>query len=108
MDTATSKPLINLGLGDPTVFGLHPPPEVAITAMQDVLVSGAGNGYVAGTGDKPAREAVARYHNRWDRVQYDADDVTLVSFGLLLDPRQGKANQLMMRHCSGAWCISWP
>jgi tyrosine aminotransferase len=77
--TTSTKPLINLGLGDPTVFGLHPAPEVSITAVQEALVSGAANGYVPGTGDKAACAAVARYHSKWDGVDYSGDDVTLVS-----------------------------
>jgi tyrosine aminotransferase len=77
--TSSEKPLINLGLGDPTVFGLHPPSAASISAVQEALLSGFANGYVVGTGDKPACQAVARYHSRWDGVTYNAEDVTLVS-----------------------------
>jgi len=77
--TSSTKPLINLGLGDPTVFGLHNPSEACIGAVQEALLSGSANGYVAGTGDKPACAAVARYHSKWDGVKYEAEDVTLVS-----------------------------
>ncbi|GHJ88241.1 hypothetical protein NliqN6_4643 [Naganishia liquefaciens] len=75
--TKSDKPLINLGLGDPTVFGLHDPPKVAIEAMQDALIGGNANGYVPGTGLKEACQAVADYHKRWDGVDYAAEDVTL-------------------------------
>ena len=75
----SDKSLINLGLGDPTVFGLHDPPKVALEAMQDALMSGNANGYVPGTGLKEACQAVADYHKRWDGVEYTAEDVTLVS-----------------------------
>jgi tyrosine aminotransferase len=76
--TKSDKPLINLGLGDPTVFGLHDPPKVALEAMQDALLSGHANGYVPGTGLKEACQAVADYHKRWDGVDYSAEDITLV------------------------------
>ena len=79
--TKSDKPLINLGLGDPTVFGLHDPPKVAIEAMQDALIGGNANGYLPGTGLKEACQAVADYHKRWDGVDYAAEDVTLVSSG---------------------------
>jgi aspartate/methionine/tyrosine aminotransferase len=78
-NTQTDKALINLGLGDPTVFGLHDPPKVALEAMQDALMSGSANGYVPGTGLREACQAVADYHKRWDQVEYVAEDVTLVS-----------------------------
>ncbi|KAJ9106160.1 hypothetical protein QFC21_001303 [Naganishia friedmannii] len=76
-NTQTDKALINLGLGDPTVFGLHDPPKVALEAMQDALMSGSANGYVPGTGLREACQAVADYHKRWDQVEYVAEDVTL-------------------------------
>ena len=77
--TSSTKSLINLGLGDPTVFGLHTPSEASISAVQEALLSGSANGYVPGTGDKAACAAVARYHSKWDKVEYQAEDVTLVS-----------------------------
>lgn len=77
--TSSTKPLINLGLGDPTVFNLHPPSEASISAVQEALLSGGANGYVPGTGDRAACAAVARYHQKWDGVSYQAEDVTLVS-----------------------------
>lgn len=46
--------------------------------MQEALMSGSANGYVPGTGLREACQAVADYHRRWDRVDYVADDVTLV------------------------------
>ena len=76
---STLKPVINLGLGDPTHYPLHPPPTVATTVLRDVLESEMHNGYVPGVGTLEARRAVAEYHKRWDGVQYGVDDIVLVS-----------------------------
>ncbi len=73
------KPLINLGLGDPTVFGLHSPPPASTEGIQEALMGGKDNGYVPGSGTKHACDAVAAYHKKWDGVDYNGDDVTLVS-----------------------------
>lgn len=75
----TSKAIINLGLGDPTHYPLHPPPPAAVSATRAALESGRANGYVLGVGSLPAREAVSRYHAKWDRVHYEADNIFLVS-----------------------------
>lgn len=72
-----NRPLINLGLGDPTIFGLHPASPIAIEAMHEALDSGKGNGYTNGPGSAEARAAVAEYHERWDGVMYGVDDITL-------------------------------
>lgn len=74
-----SKPLINLGMGDPTAYQLQAPPAVAVSALRESIEGGMANGYVPGAGDKTALEAVARYHRRWDGVDYKGQDITLVS-----------------------------
>lgn len=74
----TAKPLINLGLGDPTHYPLHPSPAEASTAIAEAA-SGRSNGYVEGVGTVKARQAVADYHKKWDRVEYNAKDIVLVS-----------------------------
>ncbi|KAI9635759.1 pyridoxal phosphate-dependent transferase [Dioszegia hungarica] len=73
----TTKAPINLGLGDPTSYPLHPPPPTTSAAIITAVSGERSNGYVPGAGTTTARQAVADYHERWDRVQYDADDITL-------------------------------
>lgn len=80
----TSQNIINLGLGDPTHYKLHPPPPAVISATRDALEAGNSNGYVAGVGSLSARQALVDYHQRWDRVKYAVDDMVLVSLGSLL------------------------
>lgn len=75
----TQQPLINLGLGDPTHYSLHPPPPNAIAAVNKALESGCANGYLNGVGSVEARQAVATYHERWDGVHYGVDNIVLVS-----------------------------
>ncbi|KAM0792963.1 hypothetical protein ACM66B_002721 [Microbotryomycetes sp. NB124-2] len=55
------KPLINLGLGDPSTFGNLLPPAQAIAAIQDSLHSGKANGYPESVGYADARQAIAAY-----------------------------------------------
>ena len=40
-----AKPLINLGLGDPSVYGNFPPPVEALTAIEESVRSGKADGY---------------------------------------------------------------
>ncbi|RXK37135.1 tyrosine aminotransferase [Tremella mesenterica] len=65
-----TRSLINLGLGDPTHYPLHPPPEGAIDAITRALKSGKANGYLPGAGSLQARSAVVDYHERWDGVTH--------------------------------------
>ncbi|RSH95405.1 hypothetical protein EHS25_000492 [Saitozyma podzolica] len=74
---STTKTLINLGLGDPTHYPLHPPPPASITATREALDGQRHNGYVPGVGTSAARKAVADYHQRWDSVQYHEDSIVL-------------------------------
>jgi tyrosine aminotransferase len=39
------KPLINLGLGDPSVYGNFPPPSVALDAIEAAVRWGKADGY---------------------------------------------------------------
>ncbi|WRT68906.1 tyrosine aminotransferase [Kwoniella shivajii] len=74
---STSKVPINLGLGDPTHYPLHPPPAAAIAAVECAVSGGRANGYLNGVGSMEARQAVVDYHKRWDGVDYDASDIVL-------------------------------
>ncbi|WVQ81543.1 tyrosine aminotransferase [Cryptococcus sp. DSM 104549] len=104
---ATSKPLINLGLGDPTHYPLHPPPAAAVTAVGQALGSGRANGYVNGVGSVEARRAVADYHLRWDGVEYGVENIVLTHgvgqaldlvFSVMLPPStMERANILLPR-----------
>ncbi|KAK4687061.1 tyrosine aminotransferase, partial [Tremellales sp. Uapishka_1] len=73
----TSKAIVNLGLGDPTFYPLHPPSEATVVATRKALDSERANGYVAGVGTLEARAAVADYHKRWDGVDYKTDHIVL-------------------------------
>ena len=76
---STSKPIINLGLGDPTHYPLHPPPPGAQEAVSTALHVQRSNGYLPGPGSVEARRAVADYHAKWDGVSYLPEDIALVS-----------------------------
>lgn len=60
-EKGSKKPLLNLGLGDPTVFGNLPPPPQALAAIVESLHSGRADGYPASVGYAEARQAVAEY-----------------------------------------------
>lgn len=59
-----SKPIINLGLGDPTIYGnLNPAPQV-IEAMTASVSSLSHNGYPPAFGTEDARRSIADRYNR--------------------------------------------
>ncbi|BGO89069.1 hypothetical protein NBRC10512_007259 [Rhodotorula toruloides] len=60
-EKGVEKPLINLGLGDPSVAGNFPPAPEAIAAIEASLKSGRALGYPESVGYPDAREAVANY-----------------------------------------------
>ncbi|GAA6004078.1 uncharacterized protein JCM10292_005873 [Rhodotorula paludigena] len=60
-EKGVDKPLINLGLGDPSVFGNMPPAPETIEAIEASLKSGRALGYPESVGYPDAREAVANY-----------------------------------------------
>ncbi|GAA5906558.1 hypothetical protein JCM8208_000479 [Rhodotorula glutinis] len=55
------KQLVNLGLGDPSVFGNHAPAPESLAAIEESLKSGRALGYPESVGYADAREAVANY-----------------------------------------------
>lgn len=77
MPLESTKPIINLGLGDPTT--LHPAPPASVEAVTRAIEGGKDNGYIPGPGTVKAREAISAYHSRWDGVQYGVNDIVLVS-----------------------------
>ncbi|TNY17346.1 tyrosine aminotransferase [Rhodotorula diobovata] len=60
-EAGVPKQLINLGLGDPSVFGNLPPAPESIAAIEASLKSGRALGYPESVGYPDAREAVANY-----------------------------------------------
>lgn len=60
-EAGVAKPLINLGLGDPSVFGNMPPAPESIAAIEASLKSGKALGYPDSVGYPDARLAVANY-----------------------------------------------
>lgn len=71
------KKVINLGLGDPTVFNLKPAPFVT-NAVIDIINKGANNGYTHSKGDPLARQAIAKKFST-PNAQLSADDVLITS-----------------------------
>lgn len=58
------KPVINLGLGDPSIYGnLNPAPQV-IEALKNATTSLSHNGYPPAFGTEDARRAIADRYNR--------------------------------------------
>lgn len=60
-EKGSGKGLLNLGLGDPSVYGNFPPPPQALAAISASLHSGKADGYPASVGYSDARAAVANY-----------------------------------------------
>ncbi|BGP13322.1 hypothetical protein JCM10213_001491 [Rhodosporidiobolus nylandii] len=73
------KPLINLGLGDPSVFGNFPPAPESIAAIEASLKSGRANGYPESVGYPDARQAVADYFDEGEGGNFrpTAKDIVL-------------------------------
>ncbi|GAA5977593.1 hypothetical protein JCM21900_000538 [Sporobolomyces salmonicolor] len=78
-EQGVDKPLINLGLGDPSVFGNFPPAQQSLEAIEASLRSGRSFGYPASVGYPDAQAAVAHYFDEGEggnwRIQ--KDDVVL-------------------------------
>lgn len=100
----TTKPIINLGLGDPTT--LHAPPPASVTASVRAITEGKDNGYVPGAGTVAARQAIADYHHQWDGVRYTAKDVVLVSRTLPLG-QSAQADTVAKRETSALTKDPW-
>lgn len=71
-----TKRLLNLGLGDPSVYGNFPPPLEAIAAIEKSLHSRMADGYPESIGFGIAREAVANYFNEEEWI-VTKDDVVM-------------------------------
>lgn len=71
------KPLINLGLGDPSTFGNLLPPAEAIEAIATSLKSGRANGYPESVGYADARQAIADYFEDGDSFKPTKADIIL-------------------------------
>ncbi|XP_076297194.1 tyrosine aminotransferase isoform X2 [Lasioglossum baleicum] len=74
----STKSVISLSIGDPTIFGNLKPPKEVIAAVQESLVSELYNGYAPSTGYQSAKEAVAEYSSS-EFVKVKAEDVILCS-----------------------------
>eukprot|EP01035_Chromulina_nebulosa_P016941 gene16941-22433_t len=72
-------PLLNLALGDPTVYGNLRCPEVLKESLQEFLVNGIGNGYLPSTGSKAAKAAIAKHSCRDGFAEITEDDVIITS-----------------------------
>lgn len=87
-EKGVDKPLINLGLGDPSVFGNMPPAPETIEAIEASLKSGRALGYPESVGYPDAREAVANYFDEGPSGNWR---VTKVRFArvIISTPRAG-------------------
>ncbi|XP_076655272.1 tyrosine aminotransferase [Halictus rubicundus] len=74
----STKSMISLSIGDPTIFGNLKPPREVIAAVQESLVSELYNGYAPSTGYQSAKEAVAEYSSN-EFVKVKPEDVILCS-----------------------------
>lgn len=66
--------LIDLALGDPSVFGNLPPAPEVTAAVADAAAAGNANGYTNSLGLPSTRAAVAAYESS-EATKYTADDV---------------------------------
>lgn len=73
------KPLISLGLGDPTVFGNLPPARELVTAVEEALREGQVNGYPPAVGFEAARKAIAERYSEGLPKPLTAADVVVTS-----------------------------
>ena len=80
------KPLINLGIGDPSVYGNFPPAPEAISAIRDSLEGLRSLGYPESVGYADARESVANYYTEGEGGNF----------------RPTKNDVVMTHGCSGA------
>ncbi|GAA5916398.1 hypothetical protein JCM6882_001547 [Rhodosporidiobolus microsporus] len=69
-EEGVEKPLINLGLGDPSVFGNFPPAPESIAAIESSLHSGRALGYPESVGYPDAREAIANYFDEGEGATF--------------------------------------
>jgi hypothetical protein len=78
------KSFLNLGLGDPSVFGNLPPPPAALNAIVGAVVNGTADGYPQSVGYDDTRTAVADYFDSDDwKVQKRDVVMTLGASGAL-------------------------
>lgn len=71
-------PIIDLALGDPSVFGNLPPSSTVLDAMHKSVDNPKAHGYTNSMGVPAAREAVAKFMQR-DGVNYAATDIAITS-----------------------------
>lgn len=76
-----AKSFLNLGLGDPTLFGNLLAPEVLKTAVIDVINKNNGDGYLPSTGAAHARKAIATYSSREGDGNSITDDDVIIASG---------------------------
>ncbi|GAA5870953.1 hypothetical protein JCM16303_001643 [Sporobolomyces ruberrimus] len=85
-EEGVDKPLINLGIGDPSVFGNFAPAPESIKAIKDSLEGLKSLGYPDSVGYTDAREAVANYYDEGEGGNF----------------RPTKNDVIMSHGCSGA------
>ncbi|OLY81410.1 Tyrosine aminotransferase [Smittium mucronatum] len=76
----SSEPVINMSLGDPTIFGNFKTHPCVIEAVEKQLKSYHSNGYAPSSGNPQAREAIAKAYSDPDNgVIFHPQDVILAS-----------------------------
>ncbi|KAL4573141.1 hypothetical protein LXL04_019938 [Taraxacum kok-saghyz] len=78
-ETATGKPMIHLGHGDPSVYPCFKPSPVLEAALVESIQSTKFNGYPPGVGVDSARSAIAEYLTRELPYKLTSDDVFLTA-----------------------------
>ncbi|PVU84785.1 hypothetical protein BB561_007022, partial [Smittium simulii] len=78
----STKSIINMSMGDPTVYGNLKTPVGVLEAMHKHLDSYKGHGYGPATGLNVARQALAdKYSDPENGVNYTSDDTFLATGG---------------------------
>ncbi|KAJ1912995.1 hypothetical protein H4219_005393 [Mycoemilia scoparia] len=75
----STKPVLSLSLGDPTVFGNFDTHPETVKAVEKALHSFKFNGYPPATGYLQTRQAIAKKYSLQDSPPLTADDVVLTS-----------------------------
>ncbi|PVU95958.1 hypothetical protein BB559_002549 [Furculomyces boomerangus] len=78
----SDQPMINMSLGDPTIYGNLKTPEAFVELVKEKLESYKCNGYLASSGDSSVKKAIADRHNlAGGATNFDASDVFLTCGG---------------------------
>ena len=72
-------PMIALSIGDPTIFSDIGKPDSVVTAINNCIKEKKFDGYTPSYGTETARQAVAKYYSKSEKVVYRAQDIYLTN-----------------------------